>query len=163
MGAAIVSRKIARAVGAVALVATTFAAAGCQKEERGEPLGGARADGAIPIGARSALDEGNAFYRSGQFDAALASYRQAVEAAPGQAAPWYGVYMAATALGDKQLADSAMARIDAFGPGEGTLSDSAMRDVHTGGGAGALMPPGHPAPGAALPKGHPAPGSGGAP
>jgi tetratricopeptide (TPR) repeat protein len=170
------SRKILRALGALAVFAA-IAGTACQKEERGEPLGGT-SDGTIPIGARTALDDGNTFYRGGQYEAALASYEQAVGAAPGEAAPWYGVYMAATALGNKTLADSALRQINALGQVDGALSDSTMRDMHTGGGMGGTMPLGHPptenqgampgghppvAPQGALPKGHPTPGPAGSP
>jgi hypothetical protein len=168
------SSRVSRAIAALIFVSTAMAATGCGKEERGEPIGGTRGDGSLPLAVRSALDEGNAHYRGGQFEAALASYREAATAAPGEAAPWYGVYMAATALGNQQLADSAMTRINASGGVDGALSDSTVRDMHTGGGGGAMpkghppadaggaLPPGHPPaePSGAMPKGHPPIGSG---
>jgi hypothetical protein len=166
------SSRASRAIAALVFVTIATAATGCGKEERGEPIGGTRGDGSLPLAVRSALDEGNTQYRGGQYEAALASYREAATAAPGEAAPWYGVYMAATALGNQPLADSALTRINASGGVEGALSDSTVRDMHTGGGAmpkghpptdaGGALPPGHPPaePSGPMPKGHPPIGSG---
>jgi hypothetical protein len=61
----------------------------------------------LPPAARTALDRGNAEFRAKQFDAALESYREAARAASGNAAPYYGIYMAAQKLGQTSLADSA--------------------------------------------------------
>lgn len=66
--------------------------------------------------ARAALDRGNAAYREGRFDVALAEYRAAASAAPKSAAPYFGVRLAALKLGKSALADSAkvaiLARVD---------------------------------------------------
>ena len=80
--------------------------------------------------ARGALDKGNQDFRAGKYDAALASYREAAKAAPGEAAPYFGVLMVAQKLGNKALADSASKAIAARN-GEGQmLTDSAMRALH---------------------------------
>lgn len=67
--------------------------------------------GVLPPAARAALDSGNAAYRAGKYDAALAHYRAAAKAAPGEAAPYFGVYMAANQLGRTQEAAEAQKKI----------------------------------------------------
>ncbi len=81
--------------------------------------------------ARAALDSGNAQYRAGNYDAALKSYRQSSALAPLNAAPFFGIYMAAEKLGNKNLADSASAEIRRRqGPGTQMLTDSALQEMH---------------------------------
>lgn len=93
--------------------------------------------------AREALDRGNAAYRARNYRDALDAYRTAAAAAPEDAAPYFGIYMAATALDDTVLADSAMALIRAQRANGGDmLTDSSLRDLHA---RGAVMPAGHPA------------------
>lgn len=92
--------------------------------------------------AREALDRGNAAYRVRSYTDALDAYRAAAAAAPGDAAPYFGIYMAATALHDTVLADSAMAVIRAQRANGGDmLTDSSLRDLHA---RGAVVPAGHP-------------------
>src|SRR5215472_5816225 len=82
--------------------------------------------------AKAALDSGNAYYRARQYPDALAWYRRASQLAPAHAAPYYGIYMAASALGKKALADSALkafsARTIDAGP---IMSDSLMKRAHS--------------------------------
>lgn len=68
-------------------------------------------------GVTSALDSGNAAYRSRDYVGALRHYRAAAELGPDVAATWFGVYMAQLALGDTAAADSAMRRARALAPG----------------------------------------------
>ena len=63
------------------------------------------------------LDSGNAAFRANKNAEALAYYRRAAAEVPGHAAPWYGAYMAARALNDTALADSAMRMVRARAPG----------------------------------------------
>ena len=82
---------------------------------------------------RAALDSANGLYRAGQYAGALAQYRAAAAGAPGDAAPYFGIYMAATALHQKALADSALAIInERAGPGNRMLTDSSLQAVHGG-------------------------------
>ncbi|HSQ29979.1 MAG TPA: hypothetical protein VLN49_09025 [Gemmatimonadaceae bacterium] len=87
----------------------------------------------LPAAARSALDQGNAEYRAGKFDAALASYRAAAKAAPSEAAPYFGVLMVAQKLGNKPLADSASRAIAERNGDRQMLTDSSMRALHATG------------------------------
>jgi tetratricopeptide (TPR) repeat protein len=66
--------------------------------------------------AQALLDSGNVLFRAGKHAEALALYRAAASSAPAHAAPWYGVSMAARALGDSALADSAMMLVRARTP-----------------------------------------------
>lgn len=90
----------------------------------------------LPAPARAALDSANDAYRAGRFADALAGYRAAAAAAPGDVAPYFGIYMAATALHKGAAADSAIAVIRAHDGAAGgpTLSDSALRALHAGAG-----------------------------
>jgi len=68
--------------------------------------------GTLPAAAKAALDSGNAQYRAGKYEGALASYRAAAKAAPTEAAPWFGIYMAASKLGRAKEAAEAQAKIN---------------------------------------------------
>jgi tetratricopeptide (TPR) repeat protein len=78
------------------------------------------------------IDGGNTAYRRGDYEAALGFYREAARIAPEQAAGWFGMAMAAGALGNQALADSAQARVRDLSPELGAAP-------HAGPGA-----PGHP-------------------
>jgi Flp pilus assembly protein TadD len=62
------------------------------------------------------IDAGNQAYRNRDFAEALAHYRTATERAPNEATAWFGVAMAADAMGNRELADSARVRIEALAP-----------------------------------------------
>jgi len=85
---------------------------------------------ALSDAARAALDLGNTEYRAGRFDQALVAYRDAVKAAPDNAAPYFGIYMTAKKLGNAALADSASGEIASRNGANPMLSDSAMRAIH---------------------------------
>ena len=82
---------------------------------RGEEVRQTREE--LPAELVAALDSGNAAYRRGDYEAALAAYEQAVAEDDDVAAGWFGVYMAHLALGNTAAADSAMARAQALAPG----------------------------------------------
>ena len=65
----------------------------------------------------AALDSGNAAYRRGDYQKALASYNEAVDFDDDVAAGWFGIYMAQLALGNTEAADSAMMRAQELAPG----------------------------------------------
>lgn len=84
--------------------------------------------------ARAALDSGNAQYKAGRYKDALASYRKSSELAPLNAAPFFGIYMAAEKLGNKSLADSASLEIKRRqNPNTEMLTDSALQNLHANG------------------------------
>lgn len=94
----------------------------------------------LPPAARTALDSGNAAYRAKAYAQALTQYRAAVAAAPDEAAPYFGIYMAAVALHNAALADSASAEIRSHTGGQ-MLSDSSLRHLHSGTGLPSSHPP----------------------
>ena len=65
----------------------------------------------LPAKAQAALAAGNEAFRGGRYDVALTQYNNAVLEAPTNAAPYYGVLMAAQKTGNTALADSASAMI----------------------------------------------------
>ena len=82
--------------------------------------------------AKAALDSGNALYRAGKYQLALTKYRAAAKLAPANAAPYYGMFMAADKLGNKALADSAAKAVAARDPSApGMFSDTLMKRTHT--------------------------------
>jgi tetratricopeptide (TPR) repeat protein len=104
---------------------------------RGDAAGGRAAHGgadALPPEVRARVDSGNAAYRARDFQAALRHFREAARLDPGQAVSWYGVQMAAGALGDQAAADSAAARLRALAP-------SSPPALHHPGAAPAPPPP----------------------
>jgi hypothetical protein len=86
---------------------------------------------ALSTAARGALDLGNLEFRAGRFERALKAYRDAARAAPDNAAPYFGIYMAAEKLGNAKLSDSAVKAIAARSGATPMLSDSALRVLHT--------------------------------
>ncbi|HEU4564709.1 MAG TPA: hypothetical protein VFS05_08680 [Gemmatimonadaceae bacterium] len=94
------------------------------------PLGETMPASDLPPAARAALDSGNAAFREKAYDKALAYYRNGVKAAPDHSAPYFGVYMAAKAMGNLVLADSAMAQVKAHAKGATAMSDSALKEMH---------------------------------
>lgn len=69
----------------------------------------------LPLGARVALDSGNALFRAKRYPEALAQYRLATKRAPDDAAAYFGIYMVASATKEQALADSALAAMRARG------------------------------------------------
>jgi hypothetical protein len=127
------------------LLAVAAAATACSKmqEPPKRPLTEAAGDSArrveaanalIGPAAKVALDSGNALFRKKLYAPALAQYRAAGDLAPQHAAPLFGVYMVARAMGNTALADSALAGIRARNGGSpaavphGT-SDSALKEL----------------------------------
>ena len=117
--------------------AITLVACSRQASQPKIPLGQAQAPAAtqspadpLSPAARGALDKGNQSFRAGQYEAALASYREAAKAAPSEAAPYFGVLMVAQKLGNKSLADSASRAIAARNGDQQMLTDSSMRALH---------------------------------
>lgn len=70
----------------------------------------------LDANARTRLSQGNVAFRAKRYPEALGFYREAAAAAPRSAAPLWGIQMAARALGDSALADSAVAAIRARSP-----------------------------------------------
>jgi hypothetical protein len=136
--------RTARRVAVFALTGTALVLVGCggsDAEAAKQPLGGGPRE-ALSADARAAIDAGNAAYRAGKFDEAIAQYRTAAAAAPDNAAPWYGVLMAAQRTGNTALADSATKAVERLSGATGTLTDETMQKVHQGGAF--EMPPNHP-------------------
>ena len=139
-------RKTWRSMRSLAVVALAATASACGRDE-GErvPLGAARAatgemSGTLSGAARAALDEGNAAFRARRYPDALAAYRRAAQQSPQDVAPLWGIQMAARALGDSALADSAVRRMGELSPGTPAATG---RDPHAAPGSSSL-PPDHP-------------------
>jgi len=129
--------SIGRTPFALCAAAITLVACSRQASQPKIPLGQAPPPAAshqvadpLPPTARGALDKGNQSFRAGQYEAALAAYREAAKAAPSEAAPYFGVLMVAQKLGNKALADSASKAIAARDGEQQMLTDSAMRALH---------------------------------
>lgn len=71
----------------------------------------------MPPAAVVQLDSGTAAYRVDDFEAALRHYTRVTEIAPDIGAGWFGVYMAADALGEAELAEEALRRARGVVPG----------------------------------------------
>lgn len=103
------------------LLAAALLAAGCQSQ--GTPaarmtIGAADAEPAsgLPAELQAQIDSGNAAYRAKDYEAALRHYREAARRDPDEPTTWFGVAMAAGALGDEALADSARQRVQQLAP-----------------------------------------------
>jgi len=146
-------------LGIVIVSSVTMAACSASDNAPKVPLGTAASAAEAPAGAagvplpqaaKDLLEAGNSAYRAKQFDVAIARYREAAVAAPKHAAPWFGVYMAATATKNAALADSANERVQALS------ADTSALTAHADAAAGpGPLPPGHPGSTSKLPAGHP--------
>lgn len=85
---------------------------------------------ALPAVARSALDSANAAFRVKDYQRALQFYRQAANAAPTHASPWFGVFMVAQATGNAALRDSAQREVQKRTVDSPALTDSTLRNTH---------------------------------
>lgn len=77
----------------------------------------------MPAAAVAQLDSGSAAFRANDFEAALRHYTRVTEIEPNIAAGWFGVYMAADALGDDELAREALEKARSAVPGATLLHD----------------------------------------
>lgn len=71
----------------------------------------------LPSAAVAQLDSGNAAYRARDYQRAVQHYQAAIGIDSEQAAPWFGIYMAESALGNVTRADSALQRAQKIAPG----------------------------------------------
>lgn len=134
------------------VAATVLALVACGGGEVGEkrplaeeqPQQQANARAAWPEGLGEAVDQANAAYRAGDYEAAAAQYRQMTEQHPEIGTVWFGLYMAESKLGNKAAADSALARSNALSPGLATSHQVATDSADTAGQGGMPMPAGHP-------------------
>jgi Flp pilus assembly protein TadD len=77
----------------------------------------------MPPAAVAQLDSGTAAFRGDHMEAALRHYTRVTEIAPDIGAGWFGVYMAAEALGDVEGAEAALERARGIVPGATLLQD----------------------------------------
>lgn len=77
----------------------------------------------MPPAAVAQLDSGTAAFRLDDYEAALRHYTRVTEIAPDIGAGWFGVYMAAEALGDVEGAAEALERARGVVPGATLLHD----------------------------------------
>jgi len=70
----------------------------------------------LPADVLAQLDSGNAVFRAGDHEAALAHYTKATELAPDLVTGWFGVYMAQHALGNEQAAQAALEHAQSLNP-----------------------------------------------
>ncbi len=104
------------------LAVVALAACGGKEEAPKVPLSGAGPENnpivqQMPPGVFAQIDSGNAAYRQKDYQAALAYYQEATKLGPHQSAAWFGVAMAAKALNNTALADSAMQQAQRLDPG----------------------------------------------
>lgn len=125
---------------AVALLLAGALVAGCGGPEE-EPAPGGEAPeaeaggtGELSAAARAALDSGNVAYKEGDFETALEKYRHAAEASPRNPSPVFGIRMAAQAMGDTALADSALSRLRELTPEPGPMHPAPADTSGDGGG-----------------------------
>ena len=71
----------------------------------------------LPEAFVEVLDSGNAAYRRGDYQDALAYYEEAVDMEADIPAGWFGIYMAQQALGNPEAADSALVHARDLAPG----------------------------------------------
>lgn len=147
------------------LLALVLAAACSRDDGERIPLGGAdtgTAAGAATLSpaARASLEEGNVAFRAKRYDDALAAYRRAASQSPNDVAPLWGIQMAARAMNDAALADSAVARMRELSP---EAAPAAGQDPHASPvpAAGGALPANHPPVGTprTTPQGTPGSGS----
>ena len=107
--------------GLVAAVLVLAAVVSCRPDDqRTDSLDaqqGMQAREDMPPAAVAQLDSGTAAFRADDLEAALRHYTRVTEIAPDIGAGWFGVYMAAEALGDTERAEQALERARSVVPG----------------------------------------------
>jgi Flp pilus assembly protein TadD len=88
-----------------------------QRTETLDPHAGMQSREEMPPEAVAQLDSGTMAFRADDFEAALRHYTRVTEIAPDIGAGWFGVYMAAEALGEEDLAEEALERARDAAPG----------------------------------------------
>lgn len=99
------------------LAATVSCRPDDQRTDTLDPHQGMQSREDMPPAAVAQLDSGTAAFRADDFDAALRHYTRVTEIAPEIGAGWFGVYMAADALGEAELAEEALERARGEVPG----------------------------------------------
>lgn len=141
---------------------------GCGGGEAGSEAEGGAPAAAQPMSAQvqGLVDQGNTAQRAGDYPAALAHYRAAMEHAPAHPVPQFGALMAATALGEEALVDSLTALLAESSPDllamlnpDGSMGGGMPANPHAGGMPGGMPgmtpPPGTEGQVEGLPPGHP--------
>jgi tetratricopeptide (TPR) repeat protein len=114
------------------LIALCAVAVGAACQSDGEAanrttLGGATGDAmgsGLPAALQAHIDEGNAAYRAKDYESALEYYQLAADMDPHQPTAWFGVAMAASALGDDERAEAARERVKQLDPALGGADHS---------------------------------------
>ena len=70
----------------------------------------------LPAAIQIELDSGNVAYRERDFEGALRHYQAALRLDPDEPTSWYGVAMAAGALGDQALLAEARGKVEQLAP-----------------------------------------------
>lgn len=99
----------------VALAAVACQLPDDQRTDSIEPGVSGRAD--LSPETLAQIDSGNVAYRRGDYQAAADLFGQVTLSAPDDPTGWFGLYMAYTALGNAQGADSALAQARELAPG----------------------------------------------
>ena len=129
---------------AIVALPVAFLAAGCgggEQDGETERTGDmtrqriGQAQSSLPPAVSAKLDSGNTAYRAGDYERALAHYRAATDLDEEAAAPWFGVYMAYSAMGREDSARAALERA-------GSMSESGGA-FHGGGDTAPGMPNPH--------------------
>lgn len=133
-----------RAIGrAAVLLLAGLPSVGCGDGEEPERVtvgAGAAEAGEVAEPWLAEVHRGNAAFRDGDHGEAMRRYRSATELAPEEPTAWFGVAMAAEALGDSAALRAAQQRLEALAPPAG---------------AEAHPMPGEPPAAPGLPEGHP--------
>jgi tetratricopeptide (TPR) repeat protein len=113
-----------RAMTAFLVLAAVFA---CRPDDQRtdtlDPQQGMQSRENMPPAALAQLDSGTAAFRADDYEAALRHYTRVTEIAPDMGAGWFGVYMAAEALGDVERAEESLERARSIVPGATLLHD----------------------------------------
>jgi tetratricopeptide (TPR) repeat protein len=94
-----------------------------QRTDTLDPQQGMQSRENMPPAALAQLDSGTAAFRADDYEAALRHYTRVTEIAPDMGAGWFGVYMAAEALGDVERAEESLERARSIVPGATLLHD----------------------------------------
>jgi len=94
-----------------------------QRTDTLDPQQGMQSRENMPPAALAQLDSGTTAFRADDYEAALRHYTRVTEIAPDMGAGWFGVYMAADALGDMERAEAALERARSIVPGATLLHD----------------------------------------
>ncbi len=108
------------------LLLSAMAVGACRPDDqRTDTIDPAAARAELSAATLAQIDSGNAAYRRGDYEGAVAAFGEVTVSAPDDPTGWFGLYMAHQSLGQAAAADSALDKARSLAPGASLIHPSA--------------------------------------